>query len=65
MTRRKKTSFTDVVEECIEYYRNSKLIVSKKDVHNRVLSMAGKYDSGLEDLAKNHDKYINSDIYDI
>lgn len=59
---KKNISMAEAVRECITYYEKNKPVISDKKKHKKLLSMAGKYDSGLGDLAKNHDKYIEQDL---
>ena len=60
---RENVSLSDAVMKCIEFFKNYKPMTL--DQYRRILSMAGKYDSGLGDLAKKHDKHINEDICEI
>jgi hypothetical protein len=63
MAKRENVSLADAVMKCVEFFDNHKLIISDK--HKKILSMAGKYNSKLKDLSRNHDKYIDMDICEI
>ena len=62
ISSKKNISMAEAVRECITYYEKNKPIISEEKKHEKVLGMAGKYNSGLGDLAKNHDKYIEEDL---
>lgn len=62
ISRRNNISMAEAVRECITYYEKNKPLISDEKKHKKLLNMAGKYSSGLGDLAKNHDKYIERDL---
>ena len=63
IARREDISLADALGKCISLFENHNLEVSTN--HERILSMAGKYNSRQKDLASNHATYIERDICDI
>lgn len=56
-------SMADVIRESVDAYVASKPPVrGSGSLKARALAIAGKYRSGLKDLAKRHDKYLAEDL---
>jgi hypothetical protein len=62
ISQEKNISIAEAVRECIVYFGASKSIISDDEKYKRTLKAAGKFGSGLKDLARNHDKYLDEDI---
>lgn len=59
IAEREKQSVAELVRQAIDQWLLLVEPLSVEERKQRALSIAGKYRSGIADLAVNHDKYLN------
>jgi len=62
ISKEKNISIAEAVRECIVHFSTSKPIITDDEKYDRALKAAGRFRSGLKDLAKNHDRYLDEDL---
>lgn len=58
MAKRRNTSMAEVIREAVDYFAKTGEIASAEEVRRRAAEAAGKFGSGLGDLAEKHDDYL-------
>jgi broad specificity phosphatase PhoE len=55
-------SVEDVIRESVDAYAASRKIRNRKERQEAAMSVAGRFRSGLADLAEHHDDYLAEDL---
>jgi len=58
----KGVSIAEIIRMSVENFIEKEKLNIRLEQKKRALSVAGKFRSGLNDLAQNHDKYLAEDI---
>lgn len=61
---REGRSMADVVRESVEEYLTHRRVPDREELIRRAVEVAGKFRSGVPDLAENHDEYFVESIVD-
>lgn len=55
-------SVAELIRKSVDYYLKQIDGGDKRELIERAKEAAGKYHTGLKDLAKNHDRYLTEDL---
>jgi hypothetical protein len=55
-------SVAELIRRSVDYYILNSDVAAQQDLIERAKAAAGKYKSGVTDLAKNHDRYLAEDF---
>ncbi len=58
MSALRKLSTAELLRQATDEFIKTNTGMDIEEKRKRVLEIAGKYDSGIRDMAKNHDKYL-------
>lgn len=62
ISQEKNISIAEAVRGCIIHFSTSKSIINEDEKYERALKAIGRFRSGLKDLARNHDRYLDEDL---
>jgi len=52
-------SVAELIRQSIDTFLNRQIFVSDQEKQQKLLSVAGKFHTGLSDLAEEHDRYLD------
>jgi hypothetical protein len=58
LAQRENVSMAQAIRDAVDAWLDRRAELSRAELWQRSLSVIGKYDSGLSDVAENHDKYL-------
>lgn len=62
MAERRHTSMAEVIRQAIDHYAQIGEVAGSEEARRRAMAAAGRFSSGVGDLAERHDDYL-ADAY--
>jgi hypothetical protein len=59
--KRDGVSVAELIRRAVDHWIRSTRMVTMEERRHRAISVVGKYQSGLADISKKHDEYLNDD----
>ena len=62
LAEQRKCSVSSIIRESVDNLLAGAVMISTKDIRIRAVSVSGKFNSGIQDISENHDRYLAESI---
>ncbi len=62
LAEQRKCSVSSIIREGVDKLLAGTVMVSTEEIRNRAASVSGKFNSGIQDISENHDRYLAESI---